>query len=115
VYLLVDTFYLTNQIQMELNNLKRDHVYYSVDQQPDVCAALIAGGYWAKFFPMKWAKSNQEVEGLNFGSENLAKEMLRDAIFGHRVSVTVQSWGDVPAAIGLIRERQREFKRKVGR
>lgn len=41
-------------------------------------------------------------------------EKLKPAIdeFIHHVSVTVQSWEDVPAAIRLIRERQREFKKR---
>jgi hypothetical protein len=100
-----DTFYLQNRIQLEINNLNRGHVYYSIDEQPEVCARLIAQGCWLKFYPMYYAKLWQEVEG----------EIVKEEIYTHRVSVTVQSWEDVPAAIGLIRERQREFKKGAGR
>lgn len=123
---MTDPFYTLNKIDMELNNLNRDHVYYSIDEQPEVCAALIAESYLTKFFPRKWSKSNQEIEGIplnnNQAQEWLEKsfrktmdKMVKEALFGHRVSVTVQSWDDAPAAIGLIRERQREFKKGMGR
>lgn len=117
---------------MELNNLERDHVYYSVDEQPEVCARLIAMG-------RRGHKSSEDIlEQIKEDVEEVAKRvadslgydprenigklfndclkgMAKEEPIGHRVSVTVQSWDDVPAAIGLIRERQREFKGGMGR
>jgi len=133
-----DPFYTLNQIQMEIRNLERDHVYYSIDEQPEACARLIAQG-------IRGHKSSGDIlEQMKEDTEEVMKQMAdalgfdprqtignlfkgwgkrfaegfdqaaAQEIFGHRVSVTVQSWEDVPAAIGLIRERQREFKRGMG-
>lgn len=107
---MADTFYLQNRIQLEVNNLQRNHVYYSVDEQPEVCARLIAQG-------LRGCKSSGNImDDIADGWSQLNQaisEKLKPAVdeFIHHVSVAVQSWDDVPAAIGLIRERQREFKR----
>lgn len=121
---MLDPFYILNQIQVELNNLNRGHVYYSIDKEPEVCAALIAEGIRgyksSEGIKVQMAADFAEtIKGLGHKmGEAIAKgfseglNLAKEEIYGHRVSVTVQSWEDVPAAIGLIRERQREFKRK---
>lgn len=121
-----DTFYLQNQIQLELNNLKRGHVYYSIDEQPEVCARLVAEGIDTESESADEAELIDEDAPISLkmiaqrfkdarSVEGTAREITKEEIYSHRVSVTVQSWDDVPAAIGLIRERQRDFKRGMGR
>lgn len=102
---------LLAQINFELTNLNRDHVYYSVDEQPKVCTRLIAQG-------IRGGKSSGNImDDMTDGLEQL-KEAIEEKIrpiaeeFIHRVSVTVQSWDDIPAAIGLIKERRRDFKKR---
>lgn len=126
---MTDTYYLQNQIQLELNNLNRGHVYYSVDEQPEMCARLIARG-------IRGHKSSEDIlEQIKENVEEVAKRVVdslgydprenigklfndclmgtaKEEIYSHRVSVTVQSSEDIGPAIRLIMERQRKFKKR---
>lgn len=117
---MADTFYLQNRIQLEINNLERGHVYYSIDEQPEVCARLIAeviGFDEPPPMPFEEKETGETVAEMiaRKVAEKIKEQMRREAIFGYHHSVTVNNWDDAEKAIGLIIERQRELKRRAGR
>lgn len=110
---MTDTYYLQNRIQLETNNLQRGHVYYSIDEQPEVCARLVAEAIGIpEPFGQKAKKMAEQYMRDSESTIHQYANMTKEEYWGHRVSVTVQSWDDVPAAIGLIRQRQQDFKKR---